>query len=344
MRATLAESWQDTPPPSELASASPPHINTEPVPNCAICDCARFEHYTVGFDYELGTCINPWRFVRCGECHHVWLHPRPAIEALGLIYPPTYYAYNYEKVSPIALKGKELLDKRRMKKILAQLDQPPISYLDIGCGNGRYLKVLEKKGLARSSLYGLELDEDVVSSLAEAGYLVFCERVEETDRFPEESIDLVTMFHVIEHVGDPRAVVERIAGWLAPGGLFAIETPNIESIDARWFRESYWGGYHIPRHWHLFTPNSLSRLLTNAGLKVTAIEYQTGHSFMYSHHRIRYRERTPRPRLARLVRSDEQRRAPRPLHRIRQIAGCARRPHVGNARIGGKGPMTSVQA
>ena len=62
----------------------------------------------------------------------------------------------------------------------------------------------------------------------------------------------MTMFHVIEHVADPPRVAERVARWLAPGGVFAVETPNLESLDARLFRERYWGGYHFPRHWHLY--------------------------------------------------------------------------------------------
>jgi hypothetical protein len=104
---------------------------------------------------------------------------------------------------------------------------------------------------------------------------------------------------VIEHVEQPVAVVRRLAESLTPGGVLALETPNLDSWDARLFRQQYWGGYHIPRHWHLFTPQTMTRLLTSAGLDVVTIEYQTGHSFwLYSiHHRLRYGT-PPRPRLA----------------------------------------------
>jgi hypothetical protein len=95
-------------------------------------------------------------------------------------------------------------------------------------------------------------------------------------------------------------VVRKVAEWLAPGGCFAIETPNLDSVDARWFKETYWGGYHYPRHWHLFTPATLVRLLQAAGLEIVSIKYQTGHSFwMYSfHHSLKYGKK-PRPKLAR---------------------------------------------
>jgi hypothetical protein len=107
------------------------------------------------------------------------------------------------------------------------------------------------------------------------------------------------MFHVIEHVDDPSAIFERVARWLSDGGVFAIETPNIDCFAARIFKKTFWGGYHIPRHWNLFSAGTLTRLCEAAGLEVIKVKYQPGHSFwMYSlHHALRYGKR-PRPRLA----------------------------------------------
>jgi SAM-dependent methyltransferase len=158
---------------------------------------------------------------------------------------------------------------------------------------------MEKLGVPRLALCGLELDQRVVDRLREQGYTgVLCKRAEAVSSFPEGAIDLITMFHVIEHVDSPGAVVSRIRRWLSPDGIFALETPNLDSWDARLFQRTYWGGYHIPRHWNLFTPGSISRLLQDNGLEVLATSFQTGHSFwMYSlHHAVRY-ERKSRPRL-----------------------------------------------
>ena len=79
----------------------------------------------------------------------------------------------------------------------------------------------------------------------------------------------------IEHVDDPRAcaiVLRR-----GSPGAFAVETPNVESLDCRLFARTYWGGYHIP-HWNLFSPGTL-RHAGYAGLSLVATRYQTGHSF-----------------------------------------------------------------
>jgi SAM-dependent methyltransferase len=286
--------------PAEIAASGAPVIRTQDVPACPVCGHGEFATEAVGFDFELITCRNPWRFVRCGECGHVWLHPRPAVEELPVIYPPTYYAYNYEEeINPVAVRGKEALDALKFRGILKRLGRTPGSYLDVGCGTGRFLRLMERQGVPRDAVWGIELDEEPLRKLRADGFNALATRVEDCDEIPAGSIDLATMFHVIEHVDDPAAVVAKIESWLAPDGLLALETPNVESLDHRLFRRAWWGGYHIPRHWNLFAPATLERLLTQAGLQPVATAFQTGHAFwMYSfHHRLRYGRR-PYPRLA----------------------------------------------
>src|SRR5262249_15670648 len=155
----------------------------EDVPLCPVCGSERYQSYAVGFDYELQTCRNPWRFVRCHACGHVWLNPRPALSTLSTIYPPTYYAYNYQQqINSIAVRGKPLLDRLKMGGILRHLPTAPRSFLDIGCGDGRFLRVMEKHGVARANNYGLELDEKIVRGLVAEGFQALCQRVEACDR------------------------------------------------------------------------------------------------------------------------------------------------------------------
>jgi len=297
---TLGDDWQRLEPPPEFLRQQVRPIETEAVPACPVCGGEYFHTLCVGFDYELRTCSNPWQMVRCGACGHVWLNPRPAVGALSTIYPPHYYAYNFEQdIHPIAVWGKRRLDRAKLRGICRATNMPD-TFLDVGCGQGRYLDAMAEMGLPRERIIGLELDERIVAELRERGFQAFAGRVETCDEIAPESIQLATMFHVIEHVDDPGEVVEKIIGWLKPGGVFAVETPNIDSLDARLFADGYWGGYHFPRHWNLFTPESLARLLSDRGLEVLTTRYQTGHSFwMYSlHHRLRYAAR-PKVRLSR---------------------------------------------
>jgi len=288
---------------SEFDNEAIPIVDAEPVPSCLICGSTEHKPYAEGFDYESRTCRNRWRFVQCDECKHAWLNPRPRAEALPVIYPPTYYAYNYERaINPIARRGKAWLDRLKLRSIRSFLATPAQSYLDVGCGDGRFLRAMEKLGVPRTTLYGIELDGETARSLAKAGYQVASGRVVGCDMIRDCSIDLATMFNVIEHVSDPAAVLRRLATWIRPAGVLAVETPNIDSSDAKIFRGSFWGGYHFPRHWHLFNPVTITRLLERSGFSVRAIRFHTGHSFwMYSfHHALRYNVVSSWPKVARL--------------------------------------------
>jgi SAM-dependent methyltransferase len=276
-----------------------PEIAIERIPYCPVCRSANRAHFASGYDYELETCRNEWNFWQCRECRAVWLDPRPAAAELGVIYPRSYYAYNRsEKVSAIARKGKELLDRIKFNGFLKRTGRPN-SFLDIGCGDGRYLDLFARRGIPKERIYGLDLSEEQARRLRQRGYRVYQRRVEDCSEIPAASIDLATMFHVIEHVADPARVVRRIAEWLSPGGALVVETPNLDSWDARLFKETWWGGYHIPRHWTLFDA-SLRRLFEECGLSVQHCAYQTGHaSWMNSfHHVAKYNSRSPSPRRA----------------------------------------------
>lgn len=279
-----------------------PPVATEDVFACPLCGQSRYARYASGYDYELLTCGNEWQFVQCEGCTHVWLTPRPAVSALSTIYPPHYYAYNFTtRVHPVAVAAKTWLDDRKLRSIFRSSGARPASYLDVGCGSGRMLRSAKRYGIPSAGIHGLELDDAVVASLRAEGYDVWSERVEQCDKIPEASLDVCTMFHVIEHVDDPAAVLRKLASWVRPGGVLAVETPNIDSLDRRLFADGYWGGYHIPRHWNLYTAGTLERHLRETGFEPFATIYQTGHAFwMYSFHHWLLYEGKPWPRLARL--------------------------------------------
>lgn len=248
-------------------------IETEEILNCPVCRSSDFEKFTSGFDYEFQTCNNLWHFVRCKNCSHVWLNPRPSLLSLGVIYPKGYDAYPFVKrINPIASFGKEILDWFKLQSVLKYCKKLN-TYLDIGCSSGRFLKLIKKKGLPGNKIFGVDFNEKSLKPLREAGFNVFATRIENCTELPNDSIDLATMFHIIEHLGDPKSVIKKVRNWLSSGGVLVIETPNLESIDARIFKSRYWGGYHIPRHWNLFTKETLEKLLTEEGFEILSTRF-----------------------------------------------------------------------
>ena len=82
-----------------------------------------------------------------------------------------------------------------------------------------------------------------------------------------ESFDLVTLWHVLEHVYDPVGVLTQIRRLLKPGGLLMLEVPNFASACSVMFRWS-WAPLESPRHLFQFTPGTLTVLLTKIGFHV----------------------------------------------------------------------------
>jgi len=184
-------------------SAHAPEISIEHIPCCPVCGSAIRAHFASGYDYELQTCRNGWNFWQCGECRAVWLDPRPAAAELSVIYPRSYYAYNRsEKVTPIVGKAKAALDRIKFNSFLRRTGIPG-SFLDIGCGDGRYLDLFERRGVPKDRIYGLDLSDEQVQRLCRRGYRAYRRQVEDCSEIPAGSIDLAIMFHVIEHVADP---------------------------------------------------------------------------------------------------------------------------------------------
>lgn len=279
-----------------------PLVQTVRIEKCPVCGGGARSRYAQGFDYESETCSNHWTFCQCAACEAVWIDPRPSVSELSTIYPPTYYAYEMsEKLSPFILKGKAFLDRLKLNTILKRMSKKPKSYLDVGCGDGRYLAQFAENGMAKDNIFGIDLPSSAIPKLRKAGFQIWEGRVEDCVSIAPGSIDLITMFHVIEHVEDPIAVLRKLTEWLSPGGVLALETPNTSSMDRRLFSSGWWGGFHIPRHWTIFNAKSITRALEKVKLEPLGIVYQTGHSFWLNsfHHSLRYNKILSLPRLAR---------------------------------------------
>ena len=258
---------------------------------CAVCSEQSWCVIGQAQDFEYASCSNLWSFRACRRCGHVQMDPLPAPETLRTIYPDNYYSYQMEKsIHPIARWAKHRLDQAKFSWITRKMHSRIASYLDVGCGDGRYLEMMIGQGAEVSRTHGVELDAGAVQAAKAKGLNVIQSRIEDVRELEPSSFDLITMFHVIEHVARPDEVIARLRGLLRVGGRLALETPNFDCLDARLSGKRYWGGYHTPRHWHLFTSTSLQRLLRAHGFEIERQRYQTGHAFLLwtLHHWLKY--------------------------------------------------------
>lgn len=126
--------------------------------------------------------------------------------------------------------------------------------LDIGCGDGMFLEAARKHGWQAA---GTELNPEPARRL---GFEVFRSLDECADQGP---FSIVTLWHSLEHMSDPRAVIQKIRGLVAEDGVVVIAVPDFDGYQSKAFRES-WLHLDVPRHLYHFTANSLDRMLNQA--------------------------------------------------------------------------------
>jgi 2-polyprenyl-3-methyl-5-hydroxy-6-metoxy-1,4-benzoquinol methylase len=151
--------------------------------------------------------------------------------------------------------------KQKVKLIQSYSKTPHL--LDIGSGAGYFLDSCRRNGILAK---GIEPDATTRNrSINNFGIDVFDEA--ELDKMEDSGFDVITMWHVLEHVEELNTRVQQIQRLLKEDGLLILALPNCSSFDARHYKQ-FWAGYDVPRHlWH-FTPDTISKLLNKSGFEV----------------------------------------------------------------------------
>ena len=97
--------------------------------------------------------------------------------------------------------------------------------------------------------------------------------------FPQGKYDVIVAWNILEHVLSPKNFLSSCNSALSESGVLLIQTPNFQTISARIFRKTYWGGLHAPRHFTLFSRFSLENHIDRAGLRIRDFQYVQGAHF-----------------------------------------------------------------
>lgn len=221
----------------------------------------------------------------CQSCKIVFIHPLPDLQTIASFYPDNYSIYDpviktsrksrlknailvkyygYNGDAPSALEALTASIAGSFK----YMDSIPFReggrMLDIGCGNGRYL--LEMKNLGWQA-QGVEFNDTAVKICRDHDLEVHQGDLHSAS-FADNSFDLITARHLIEHVPNPAEFIAEVTRILKPGGMLNLRTPNRGSLGRTLFRK-YWFGNEIPRHLFLYNIDALDRLTSTTGLKRT---------------------------------------------------------------------------
>lgn len=225
---------------------------------CAVCGSDQYRLY-----WDCGT----YQFQKCRGCGVLYQNPQPIPKDILSRYAQEYYLYelqNEENFFNLMMLG---LKDVGFEEYEARLPQPR-SFLDIGCATGRLLQEMRQRGWETR---GVEVCEPSAQHAREKrGLDVFLGSLE-TAPFPENSFNVIHFSHVIEHINDPFAFLEKAARLLKPGGQMFVVTPRYTGLQARLFKTRWRSA--IADHLYLFSRKTLVQLMEKAGLK--PLRFQT---------------------------------------------------------------------
>ena len=210
-------------------------------------------------DYVTG---DSFAIVQCHVCGFGVTDPLPG--SLDRYYPTRYRRFN-----ALAARVLHGLYLRRVDGWLRRL--PPTGLaLEVGAGTGWMLRALRERGWR--ALGNERSLEAALAARAAAGVPIFVGDLGAVR--PAPALDLVIMFHVLEHLADPLAELRAVARRLRPGGALVLGLPNIASWQAR-LAGRHWMHLDVPRHLCHFTPDSIERALAVSGYRMTRIDFRS---------------------------------------------------------------------
>lgn len=199
----------------------------------------------------------------CLDCGAVFLSPRPTQEQLSQAYDDSYYGAGDSKFGSTVEKVLDVFRGARVCRVCKYI-KPSGRVLDIGCGSGDFLKKLSERGF---EAFGTELEGRAARRAMQLdGIKVKTGHLLEVD-FDKDFFDAVCMWHVFEHLAEPRQTMEIVNKVLKPGGCLFLSMPNIESIQSRLFKGN-WLHLDPPRHLFFLTPEKLISAMENFGFSV----------------------------------------------------------------------------
>jgi 2-polyprenyl-3-methyl-5-hydroxy-6-metoxy-1,4-benzoquinol methylase len=224
-------------------------------------DISKYQHYLDVKDHSISK--EEFRLLRDETIDLVFTYPQPSEDKLGSYYESEDYISHtdgkrsfFEKVYHF-IKGIAL---KKKVSLINELHPNKGILLDIGAGTGDFLSVAKENGW---QAIGIE-PSDKARIIALSKNTRF---IENTSQLEDHTIDVVTMWHVLEHVPDVSKQIKELKRLLKPDGTIVVAVPNFNSFDAKHYQE-FWAAYDVPRHlWH-FSRLSIEKLFEREKLQL----------------------------------------------------------------------------
>ena len=204
-------------------------------------------------------------------------HPQPTLDKLGSYYEFEDYISHTDGKRTLFEKMYHFIKRKAIRdkvKLINSYQPLKGRILDIGAGTGDFL--LECKN-QNWEILGIE-PNDKAKGIAVGKGIKFGDTIEKLE---SNSFDVITMWHVLEHVPDVEHQVAELKRLLKPSGTIIIAVPNFKSYDAKYYKE-FWAAYDVPRHlWH-FSKTAIEKLFDKQNMNLEDIKPMWFDSFYVS--------------------------------------------------------------
>lgn len=229
---------------------------------------------------------------RCRYCGVIALFPQPNRREMSCYYEKQYYAYSQTIEKNIIFSIRRYLIQQSVKnslwgRILTRIFPLPSipqyksksKLLDIGCGGGQTLKILDDIGW---DTYGIEIDKNAVDLAKRKGLKnITLGSFEVLEKFPDRYFNAIRLYHVIEHLDNPQLCLQLAYKKLKKGGELLIGTPNYDSLIGR-LGGTYWFNLDTPRHLYIFNPRLLKEMLEKNKFRIKKLQFSSGGGIVYT--------------------------------------------------------------
>lgn len=193
-------------------------------------------------------------------------HPQPDANALGKYYESEDYISHTDSKRTLFEKAYHIIKQKALRdkvNILNDIHPAKGNLLDIGAGTGDFLIQAKKAGWA---ITGIEPNNKAKEIAIDKGVNFDSD----INSIPDNSFDVVTMWHVLEHIPDINKHIKQLKRITKPDGSIVIAVPNFNSYDAMYYGV-YWAAYDVPRHlWH-FSKTAIKMLFEQNGMQLVNI-------------------------------------------------------------------------
>lgn len=234
---------------------------------CLLCGAAEATRVLCGTDRLYGTTAADFSIVECRSCGLLRLDPPPAPDELSRYYPENYWfspdasaaGRLEETYRRLVLRDHVAFTARALRRSNAR---GPL--LDAGCGGGLFLGMMRELGFR---VVGLDYSREAAAIAWKRQQApAVCASLDHAP-FRSSSLGAISMFHVLEHLYDPRAYLSAARDLLEPEGRLIVQVPNADSWQFRLLGGG-WNGIDIPRHIFDYRSRDLEKLLAQCGFRV----------------------------------------------------------------------------